>query len=83
MRVIILIATVLPLAALAACLPEREKRCWVTDQAKRTELFAQCLKLAQVQPQTTHYNDTAEVVNECDDAAYSMSTTLRRGAACE
>ena len=39
------------------------------DQCLRAELFQQCLRLAPAGPVSSHYNDWAEVISECQSAA--------------
>jgi len=39
----------------------------------KIELFEKCMRLLPDGPQTTKYNDWAEVVEECGRQAYNMS----------
>jgi hypothetical protein len=68
MKAIIFKSTgILALAAtLTAC---GEIEIWETDQSKRQELFKECMELLPSGPKSTHYNDWAEVVDECNDYA--------------
>ena len=43
------------------------------DQCKREEIFRQCLAALPAGPQTTVYNDWAEVVGACGSQAYYQS----------
>jgi hypothetical protein len=43
------------------------------DQAVRRQVFAECLKNVPKGPQTTTYNDWAEVVDACESAAMYQS----------
>jgi hypothetical protein len=43
---------------------------WETDQSKRHELFKDCMELLPSGPKSTHYNDWAEVVDECKSYSY-------------
>jgi len=62
----------LPILALVGCDPLPTEK-WATDQAKRQELFKQCLAALPAGPKSTHYNDWDEVVGACDRAAYWQS----------
>lgn len=62
---------------LAACKDECKQK---IDQKARTAIFMQCLKVAQVQPQTANYNDAAEVVDSCESAAYYQSIVTQCGS---
>jgi len=65
--------TVLALAALlAACQPATE-----ANQCMRAELFKECMALVPPGPQSTHYNDWAEVVSACGSQAYYLSLRPR------
>jgi hypothetical protein len=68
-----LLVLVTCLLALTACIKDKEKCTWQTNQELRTKIFMQCLELAQKQPNSTKYNDAAEVVDECETAAYRQS----------
>lgn len=58
-----------------------EPRCKpVTDNTVREKLFFSCLSQLPKGPQSVHYNDWAEVVEECGTQARQMATTtLCRG----
>ena len=49
-------------------------RVYVTDNELRQKLFFECLSKIPQGPSTVKYNDWQEVVDECSDCAYSMST---------
>lgn len=72
MRYLIIPASLASLV-LTACF-EPVKMTWTIDQCKRAEVFQQCLRSVPAGPQATKYNDWAEVVSECDDAARYQST---------
>lgn len=58
------------LFTLASC----GKVCWhEADQQERQRIFKECLSLLPAGPVSTQYNDWAEVVSECEDAAYYQS----------
>lgn len=63
-----LIAVVLLLAACGAPEPTNS-----VDQCLRREIFERCLSIAAQRPTTTTYNDSAELVSECDAAASEQS----------
>lgn len=44
-----------------------------TDQCLRQELFSKCLAELPKGPDSTNYNDWAEVVSSCQNAAYYHS----------
>lgn len=46
---------------------------WEADQEVRREYFETCLALIPDGPESTTYNDWAEVVDTCDDTAYWQS----------
>lgn len=46
------------------------------DQQLRREIFMECLSKAPAGPQITKYNDWAEVIEECGDAAYYQSLQI-------
>lgn len=46
---------------------------WRVNQELRAKLFQQCLQLVPKGPDNTKYNDWAEVIGECEDAAYFQS----------
>jgi len=58
-----------------------EPRCKpVTDNTERKKLFFSCLSQLPKGPQSVHYNDWAEVLEECGTQARQMATTtLCRG----
>ena len=56
---------------LAACEPPESKH--VQDQCLRTVLFQQCLERIPKGPQTSVYNDWAEVVDTCGTEANYQS----------
>ena len=43
------------------------------DQCMRTKLFESCMRSLPAGPVSTQYNDWAEVINECESAAYYQS----------
>ena len=43
------------------------------NQELRREIFKECMQLLPAGPQETKYNDWDEVVEECDNVAYSQS----------
>lgn len=43
------------------------------DQSIRRELFNECMAALPAGPESTVYNDWAEVVSKCDDYAYWTS----------
>jgi hypothetical protein len=45
----------------------------INDQCLRREIFQQCMVNVPKGPNSTVYNDWAEVVNECEDAAMYQS----------
>ena len=45
----------------------------VVDQCLRQQLFKECMECLPAGPQSTKYNDWAEVVNECRTTAYYHS----------
>lgn len=54
----------------------RESLCtFIEDRAKTQEYFEACLKLVPKGPQSTHYNDWAEVVEECGRQARARTLT--------
>lgn len=57
--------------------------CWevepeVHDQCMRREIFKECLAALPAGPKQTQYNDWAEVVRECETAAYYQSYRTKR-----
>jgi hypothetical protein len=61
------------LMSLAACQPTQT----IVDQCMRVELFSRCLAAAPAGPQTTTYNDWAEVISQCRSEAYYQSLRMR------
>jgi hypothetical protein len=50
------------------------KVCWhEANQQERQRIFKDCMLLLPTGPVSTQYNDWAEVVEECDNAAYQQS----------
>ena len=49
------------------------------DQKLRRELFKECMQLLPKGPDSTVYNDWAEVVDECKDYAYYASKVCVSG----
>lgn len=50
------------------------KTCWYEPvQKERQRIFKECMQLLPNGPEKTHYNDWAEVVSECENAAYYQS----------
>lgn len=43
------------------------------DQCLRREIFKQCMELTQKVSQTVTYNDTDEIISECEKVAYYQS----------
>lgn len=46
---------------------------WVSDQGLRRQIFKECLQMLPKGPERTVYNDWAEVVSECESAAFYQS----------
>jgi len=69
-----IVATILAIFVLGCdfLFPEPDVR-WEIDQRLRQELFFKCLDKIPQGPERTKYNDWAEVVEACDEAAYYMS----------
>ena len=65
------------LLVLSGCMPEKQVAGWCINQEKRIERFDECLKLLPYGPDTTVYNDWAEVVSECDDISYAQAKVWR------
>jgi hypothetical protein len=61
--------TLLLTIALAGC----EFDAPAADQCMRREIFTECLKIVPAGPTKTHYNDWAEVIGKCENAAYYQS----------
>jgi hypothetical protein len=61
---------ILVVVALAGCGAQGK---WVTDQKERQRIFKECLGALPAGPSSTMYNDWAEVVQKCEDAAYRQS----------
>ncbi len=55
----------------SACAPDES-----TNQCMRRELFKECMQLLPAGPVATHYNDWAEVVDQCEQRAYYESIQL-------
>lgn len=66
-------ATIIVALMLTGCTPEQISG---RDQCMRNEIFMACLEAVPDGPESTKYNDWAEVVGECEAAAYYQS--LRR-----
>lgn len=66
--------TCLGLAALIACAgcTKDDRTSWQVDQARRAEMFNNCLEKAKVSS-TVSDDDNAEVVTACSDTAYYLS----------
>lgn len=56
---------------LTGCEPPEQT--WYYNQTLRQKLFSECLKNAPAGPQSTHYNDWSEIVDECGTQAEYMS----------
>ena len=69
MKKLLLVAA---LVVLAGC-DVQPRTNWQTDQKLRQQLFTQCLSSVPAGPSTTVYNDWAEVVEACEEAAYWQS----------
>ena len=69
MKKLTVIAAVL---LLAGC--NMEHCSWRPIPAERQALFQQCMESLPAGPQQTHYNDWAEVVQECSEYSYYAST---------
>lgn len=70
------IAPLFLLLALAACKPDCRYEV-TTDQKLRREVFLSCLEKAAKPPHSVHYNDEAEVVDECQSAAHKIASTTK------
>lgn len=60
------------LLLLAACQPHADGTVIIRqdlDQCRRVEIFERCLQLAPAGPQSTKYNDWAEVIDQCEGMA--------------
>lgn len=66
-------AIALLIAGLLAGCEQKPTYTWEPDQTVRAERFDTCLRLLPAGPQATKYNDWAEVVEACADAAYRQS----------
>lgn len=62
----------LALVVLAGCTPEGAP-VYGSDPETRNKIFERCLEKVPAGPQVTRYNDWAEVVGACDNAAYYQS----------
>lgn len=69
-------ALLLTLAMLSGCGAADPSYEWEPDQSLRRQIFKDCLAALPKVPQSTVYNDWAEVVEECDGAAYRQSLRL-------
>lgn len=67
------LAIIISVALLLSACDQPKYPLYETDQVKRAEIFQACLKAVPPGPARTTYNDWAEVVNECADAAYYQS----------
>lgn len=70
-------ALMLPISlslSLAACDELKHMR-REPDQAKRAQIFQDCLRAVPEGPRVTHTSDWAQVVKACDSAAYYQSMT--------
>lgn len=70
MKRMALIAASLSTALLGGCTAEFG----VVDEKLRQELFFKCMQVAPAGPQSTKYNDWAELVEECGRQARYMTT---------
>lgn len=77
MKSLLIALTVMFLLAGCMEMPEKQVAGWCVDQEKRIERFDECLKLLPYGPDTTVYNDWAEVVSECDDISYAQAKVWR------
>lgn len=59
--------------AIALILTGCDRPEYATNQTLRTEIFFRCLQSLPAGPVETKYNDWAEVVNECETAAYHQA----------
>ena len=59
------------LVLLGACEPKGR---FVRDNDVQAKVFAACMAALPAGPERTHYNDWAEVVEECNDAARDIAT---------
>lgn len=77
-RIVLIVAALL----LAGCDPDKERRespdATLVDQCLRAELFRACLSSVPRGPDTTKYNDWAEVVEECGAQAYRQALRARK-----
>jgi hypothetical protein len=53
-----------------------EQRAWRSDPADRQRVFRECMAALPKGPERTVYNDWAEVVDSCDQAAYDQTRKL-------
>jgi hypothetical protein len=68
MKKLLLVAALVVLAGCDVYVPD-----WQSDQKLRQQLFTQCLGNIPAGPSTAVYNDWAEVVQACEEAAYMQS----------
>lgn len=66
------LSILIALLTVAGCTPDSDDAVQAR-KALRIELFEKCMQLLPDGPQTTKYNDWAEVVGECGNQAYYMS----------
>lgn len=71
-KLVIALSILIALLTVAGCTPVSDD---VIQERKtlRIELFEKCMQLLPDDPQTTKYNDWAEVIEECGTQAYYMS----------
>lgn len=69
-RAVILMALLALLCVGCAPPPERTS---FSDQCLRREIFQQCLAAVPPGPAAPKYNDWAEVIDECETAAFRQS----------
>ena len=73
-------ASILTLALLLIGCKVDDSDYGMPDQALRRQIFKECLAAIPKGPERTVYNDWAEVVSECESAAYYQSIKLDRKA---
>lgn len=66
------LSILIALLPVAGCTPDSDDVIQAR-KALRIELFEKCMRLLPDGPQTTKYNDWAEVVAECSTQSYYMS----------
>lgn len=63
---------------LSGCFPEPTQPSSLPGYgAVRERLFVQCMKLAKDTVKAGHYNDSAEVIDECSLQAYYMANSYK------